>query len=1092
MIAALGVLFVAVPIARASTQGASSPEAAAPTTGTISGTVTDTNGVPIPGVLVQGAYGTGTTTPVTTAPPTTVSVPGTTPYVPPTPLSATTDLQGRYRIEGVSPGSQSISFMPPSTAPFAAQSYTGGAPAGAYASVNVVAGRDTTGIDGALPPGGTIAGVVTNMAGVPMPTVSVCLLQQNPGNNYYYSCTNPDATGQYRFSNWPTGTYKVQFQNQTSQPPQYPSEYFDDTTDQAAATVLNLGPGQVIAGVNARLDLSCSVFGSNCAKITSGGGCLTAQYLSTRKARLSSCTAATSTQWTDTAGHNTVGNPVTLDYAGDGPFTVTASSSSGGSVFKETIVIQFATPVTAPGAPTLVTATPRDGAVVVAWAAPKSDGNTPITGYDVTASVGGKTCSWTTGPRSCTITGLANGTPVSFSVKAKNAVGSGPASPGVSGTPVATPAPPASITAFAGDGSVLVTWPASPSNGGSALTGYVALASPGGQTCAAAAGRACTIQGLPNGVATTVTVRAVNGVGVGAPSPASAAVTPLGRPTAPLHVVGQAGNGEVAVAWSAPERNGGSPILGYKVTTVPGGATCSAAVTTCTVAGLTNGVPYTFSVIATTLAGDSPTSEASAPVIPGTPSEPLTVTATAGKLSATVAWAAPASAGLSAVTGYTVVGTPYGPGCTTTQLTCSISGLTEGTSYTFRVYAQNALGSGPPSAESNSVTPWAGSGYHPVVPSRILDSRTNTGWSGPLAAGAPRTLKVTDLGGGSSVPSTATAVVMNVTATGSTAGSFITVWPAGTTQPNASNLNFAAGQTIPNLVTVKIGAGGGVVFGNAAGQVGVIGDVVGYYDDGTGPGDLFTPIDPVRVLDSRTPTGGWNGKLAAGSPRDLAVRKPQNGNGVPASATAVIANVTVTGATVGSFVSVWPAGVPKPSASNLNFGPGQTISNLAIVQIGSNGALSFDNAAGAVDVIVDVVGYFDPSAGSRFHALSPVRFLDSRTGTGTYGPWQPGEQRTVSTSNGSSGSGGTGTGIPQNATGLVANITATAGTAGSYVTVFPGNGTRPNTSNLAFGAGQTIPNLVTVKTGPYASIAIYNNQGVVQLIGDAVGYYATT
>jgi len=380
-----------------------------------------------------------------------------------------------------------------------------------------------------------------------------------------------------------------------------------------------------------------------------------------------------------------------------------------------------------------------------------------------------------------------------------------------------------------------------------------------------------------------------------------------------------------------------------------------------------------------------------------------------------------------------------------------------------------------------------GSGFHPVAPSRILDSRTvNGGWSGKLAAGTSRTLQVTGLAGGSSVPAAASAVVLNVTATGASAGSFVSVWPAGTAQPNVSSLNFGAGETIPNLVTVKIGAGGKVSFANAVGTVDVIADVVGFYDDGTGPGDLFTGVTPTRLLDSRTTNGGWNAKLTVGAPRDLLVRQPGNAAGVPATATAVIANVTVTGATAGSFVSVWPTGVAQPNVSNLNFGAGQTIPNLVIVKIGDDGKIRLANAVGAVDVIVDVVGYFDPSSGSRFHAITPTRILDDRINQGLSGPWGPGQTRTLAVA------GAAGTNVPAGATGLVTNVTATGATAGSFITVFPAGTAVPNSSNLNFGAGQTIPNLVTAKLGATGQIAFYNKLGTVHIIADTVGYYATT
>jgi streptogramin lyase len=471
------------------------------------------------------------------------------------------------------------------------------------------------------------------------------------------------------------------------------------------------------------------------------------------------------------------------------------------------------------------------------------------------------------------------------------------------------------------------------------------------------------------------------------------------------------------------------------------------------------------------------------------PGRPTAVAATAGKQSATVTWVAPASVGSSAITGYTVTSTPDSKVCTTTgALTCVVSGLASGTPYTFRVTATNQIASGSGSVASNPVTPWDGAGYHPVTPARILDSRTPTGgWGGQLVKGNTKDLQVTGLGGASNVPAAATAVVMNVTATGGTLGSFVSAWPTGATQPTSSNLNFGVGETIPNLVTVKLGTGGKVSFANALGGVDVIADVVGYYDDGTGPGDLFTGITPTRLLDSRTPNGGWNSTpLVAGAPRDLTVRQPGNATGVPATATAIVANVTVTAGTNGSFVSVWPSGVSQPNGSNLNFAPGQTIPNLTVVKIGTNGAVRFANAIGSVDVIVDVVGYFDPTGGSRFHAINPTRILDDRVGKGLTGPWGPGQSRSLPVA------GATGTNVPATATGLVANVTATAGTTGSFVTVFPDGVTRPSSSNLNFGPGQTIPNLVTVKLGANGNIALANTLGTVHLIADAVGYYAPT
>ena len=408
----------------------------------------------------------------------------------------------------------------------------------------------------------------------------------------------------------------------------------------------------------------------------------------------------------------------------------------------------------------------------------------------------------------------------------------------------------------------------------------------------------------------------------------------------------------------------------------------------------------------------------------------------------------------------------------------------------FAGFALKDYGSGRVTATTaiTGLTPCVGSGYHPVTPLRILDSREpNVGFSGKVTAPTEKSLQVTGLGGPSNVPANAAAVVMNVTVADATNESFLTVFPTGTSVPNASNLNFGAGQIIPNLVTVKLGTGGKVQFANAVGATNVIADVVGYYDNGTGPGDLFTGITPVRLLDSRTSTGGWVGPLPSGPGRDLMVRKPGNPNGVPATATAVVANVTVTGGTAQSFVKVWPSGENAPNVSNLNLLSGQTIPNLVTVKIGTNGAVKISNNLGSVHVILDVVGYFDPTAGSRFHAINPNRILDTRTNKGLSGPQGEAQTRPLAVA------GVAGTNVPAGATGLVANVTVADATTESFVSVFPGNVARPNPfSNLNFGPGQVIPNLTAVGIAPNGSVNFYNHVGSTALIADAVGYFAAT
>ena len=286
-----------------------------------------------------------------------------------------------------------------------------------------------------------------------------------------------------------------------------------------------------------------------------------------------------------------------------------------------------------PGPPTNVVATASNASASVTWKAPTSDGGAPITAYTATSAPGGKTCS-TNGATSCTVSGLSNGTSYTFTVKAINSAGTGPASaPSNAVTPVAAATPPGAptnVVATAGNASASVTWKAPASDGGAPITAYTVTSAPGGKTCATSGATSCTVSGLTNGTAYTFTVKATNSAGTGPASAASAPVTPVAAvtvPGAPTNVVATAGNASASVTWKAPASDGGSAITGYTATSSPGNKTCSTTgATSCTVSGLTNGTAYTFTVKATNSAGTSPASAASAPVTPLAANYQVTVT----------------------------------------------------------------------------------------------------------------------------------------------------------------------------------------------------------------------------------------------------------------------------------------------------------------------------------------------------------------------------------------------------------------------------------------------------------------------------------
>ena len=257
------------------------------------------------------------------------------------------------------------------------------------------------------------------------------------------------------------------------------------------------------------------------------------------------------------------------------------------------------------------------------------------------------------------------------------------------------------------------------------------------------------------------------------------------------------------------------------------------------------------------------------------------------------------------------------------------------------------------------------------------------------------------------------------------------------------------------------------------------------------PAAKFVAVPPTRILDTRSSQGGDGAVTPRGSV-DLVVTGKHGSVDVPANASAVVMNVTITNATDKGFVQVMPAGDPAliGTSSNLNVeSAGQTLPNLVTVAVGDGGKVTLYTQGGG-DLIADLVGYYVPSGGpttdGRYVALAPKRILDTRDGTGQTAKRKLGAEESLDVH--VLGAGG----VPTGGVSAVAmNVTITNATAAGYVQVIPTGGATAigASSNLnAVTAGQTVPNFVIVPVGTGGNVTLYSQSGT-DLVADVAGYF---
>jgi len=439
---------------------------------------------------------------------------------------------------------------------------------------------------------------------------------------------------------------------------------------------------------------------------------------------------STGTSWSTFADGTSTTTTATVTGLTNGSsyiFKVAAVNSAGtGNYSSASSAVQL---VGAPGAPTSVVGTVGDAQVSLVWTAPSSNGGASITDYVIQHSSDSGS-SWSTfadgtsTTTTATVTGLTNGSSYLFKVAAVNSAGTGTYSSASSSVLVGTPGAPTSVVGTTGDAQVVLAWSAPSSNGGSSITDYVVQYSSNSGTSwstfadGTSTTTTATVTGLTNGSSYVFKVAAVNSSGAGAYSTSSSSVL-VGTPGAPTAVVGTTGDAQVSLVWSAPSSTGGSAITDYLVqyssnsgtswSTFADGTSTS---TTATVTGLTNGSSYVFKVAAVNSAGTGVYSSSSSSVLVGTPGAPTSVVGSSGDSQISLVWSAPSSNGGSSITDYVVqyssnTGTTWSTFAdgTSTTTTATVTGLTNGSAYIFRVSAVNSVGSSSYSVASASVAP---------------------------------------------------------------------------------------------------------------------------------------------------------------------------------------------------------------------------------------------------------------------------------------------------------------------------------------------------------------------------------------------------
>lgn len=394
-------------------------------------------------------------------------------------------------------------------------------------------------------------------------------------------------------------------------------------------------------------------------------------------------------------------------------------------------------------------------------------------------------------------------------------------------------------------------------------------------------------------------------------------------------------------------------------------------------------------------------------------------------------------------------------------------------------------------APAPSVSAAADVNIVPLVPARLMETRTGPddetidGQDEGVGRIAARTPYVLDVAGRGGVAPDAQAVMLNVTAVNPSAEGFITVYPCTATVPNASNVNFFAGDVAPNSVLAQLSDDGEVCLYSYA-ETDIVVDVSGYVPIAGSP----VPLPPARLLETRSgplysTVDGESNAIGRADAGEIVKFRVWDRGGVPDGAEAVYLNVTAILPGGEGFLTVFPCSDDVPTTSNVNYFAGDITPNAVLATVSDDGHVCIYTYA-AADIIADIAGYLPPGGGRV--PIEPARCADTRSNGVTFDGLFEGEGKIAAGDTYAIDIAGR-CNIPADATAAYLNVTALNAEGPGFLTVWPCDAPRPQASNVNYAPGQVQPNgvLSKVTLDGQGQICIYAF-ATTDVIVDANGY----